>query len=610
MEKKEPKRPHQTESFKRKEMRKKKKDDSVVLPFAEEKKLFKKRNFFRQYRIFRRGGLNVFDCFFNTLYIMMSEKSVEKEKKKLEKMGEKEHHPRHFLDLHAPHLRVLSAFAVKIYSFFAYSASFWHKRDGSHVHRSKMIFVREHLAHITVSFLAIAIFSYIAVILHFPLVLRAEIDGKVLGIVEDKNTVDSAINELEDNVEFILGKNFSFPYEIRYTFQRQKIDTITPKNKISEQLYTYVQNFVCTAGGLYVDDVLVAVCQDADTVQNAISDFVSQRAEGAEEGIFNEIRVVTQAYPTESIISQEQLFRLLCEMEKPLEDREKDILPEDTVLPGFFPDEDKEETLPAFSLISDLEIPKKDQVISKSNQPQPIDEIKLDFYTSKEYSYEATVPFKTLYVESDEHYTSMADETTKGVNGRASVTAKVYYVDGKEVGREVVREEVLSQPVDRVISIGTKVLPEDLKSETLDKRRFIVPFVGTVYSYYGPREDGYHYGWDIPGDEGDNLYAAASGKVIVAIGQDGYFSDLPEHHFTGYGYCVVIEHEDGYSTMYAHCNKIYVALGQEVKQGDKIAEIGNTGKSEGNHVHFEIMKNGAKLNPAQYLYEGKTTIYD
>jgi len=51
-------------------------------------------------------------------------------------------------------------------------------------------------------------------------------------------------------------------------------------------------------------------------------------------------------------------------------------------------------------------------------------------------------------------------------------------------------------------------------------------------------------------------------------------------------------------------------LGQEVKQGEKIAEIGNTGNSQGNHVHWEVMLNGVKKNPALYTYEGTATIYD
>lgn len=578
-----------------------------VPQFVEEKKLFKKRSFSRHYRIFRKGGLGIADSFFNTVYIMLSEKSVEKEKKRLSDRGE-EVSSKQLLEIHAPFLRFFSFVATLVHAVSAFFRSVLRKGDKSHVHHAGLLFLKKHGVEIFLCVLALVVGLYIGIALSFPVVLQAKINGKVIAVVENKHTVDSAINELEDNVEIILGEDFRFPYEVNYSFRRQRANQVTTKAKVSEQLYALVDDFICTGGGLYVDDVLVAVCKDAKDVEDGISDFVSRHQTASESGIFNEIRVVTQAYPTESVITSDQLSQLLDEMSKPLAERKKDPLPE--VTPGgSVPNQ--ETALPAVALLSDIDSFPEEETLAPSNRPQSIDKIKLDFYTTQDVSYETTVPYQTVYVESAEHYTSMADVTTKGSEGRSQVTARVYYVNGKEVKRDILTENVIRPAVNRVISLGTKVLPEDqgITAFNTEPGRFIVPRVGMVYSYFGSREDGNHKGWDIPGDEGDSLYASASGTVVVAIGQDGAFSNRPNHLYTGYGYCVVIEHDDGYSTMYAHCSKINVTLGQKVKQGEKIAEVGNTGISEGNHVHFEIIKNDRQVDPALYLYKGKKTIY-
>jgi murein DD-endopeptidase MepM/ murein hydrolase activator NlpD len=86
------------------------------------------------------------------------------------------------------------------------------------------------------------------------------------------------------------------------------------------------------------------------------------------------------------------------------------------------------------------------------------------------------------------------------------------------------------------------------------------------------------------------IMAADAGKVT-----------LVERQRYGYGYHVIIDHGNGFSTLYAHMSDIYVSVGQAVSQGSVIGKLGSTGRSSGAHLHFEIMKNGAKLNPLGFF---------
>ena len=587
--------------------------DSPEKPvFQERKKLFRSRGFRRQFRAFRKSGLSLFDALFNAFYIVLTERSVEKQAEKLKKEG-KTVTDESSLEYHGFWLRSISFLPRMFGGIVAGFRALGKKERGKDGEPHSVKHLRKYAAWYGILALSILIAGFVVFQLSRPVVLRAEIDGQIIGTVENKHLVDSAVNELEDNVEIILGTSFHFPHEIQYSFKRSFRRSLTEKSLITERLYSYLSDYICTAGGLYVDDVLVAVCESEESVYQGLEDFVNANSGGEEMGIFNEIRVTTQAYPADSVLDYASFQQLLKEMSVPPEERKKETVVESEVLTEVLkpaPSSEKNETeVPVMALVADSSFVPEEKTVSRSNRPQPIDKIKLDLYTAKVEKYDTVLPYETRYVESSEHYTTMADVTTRGSNGKATVEVKVYYVNGKEVRREILSEKISKKPVDRVISIGTRLLPEAI-SPVEGKNSFIVPRVGYVSHYYGPRGDRMHSGWDIPGDEGDNLYAAASGTVVVAIGPKGFFAESSANHYSGYGYCIVIRHENGFSTMYAHCNDIYVTLGQEVKQGEIIGAVGNTGRSEGDHVHFEVLLNGQRVNPEPYMYKGTKTSYD
>jgi len=115
-------------------------------------------------------------------------------------------------------------------------------------------------------------------------------------------------------------------------------------------------------------------------------------------------------------------------------------------------------------------------------------------------------------------------------------------------------------------------------------------FMWPTRGYWSRGLSRYHKGCDIANSIGTPIVAADSGYVMLA-GRDT----------AGYGLQIVINHGNGFITRYAHLSKILVKAGQSVERGQKIALMGNTGRSTGPHLHFEIIRNGVCVNPAAYL---------
>lgn len=127
---------------------------------------------------------------------------------------------------------------------------------------------------------------------------------------------------------------------------------------------------------------------------------------------------------------------------------------------------------------------------------------------------------------------------------------------------------------------------------------FNFPWLGYVTSPYGYRvhpisgDKDLHRGIDIAAPEGTPILAVQDGYVVSA-GDAG-----------GYGLCLLIQGEGGYQSRYAHCSFLVVSAGQEVRQGDVVAYVGNTGDSTGPHLHLEVVHNGGYLNPYFFVDNG------
>lgn len=208
------------------------------------------------------------------------------------------------------------------------------------------------------------------------------------------------------------------------------------------------------------------------------------------------------------------------------------------------------------------------------------------------------VDYDTVETQSSSLYKGSTRTKTKGVKGEANVTRLVTYIGDTEVSSVEIARTVTKEPVSAVVEVGTRTLSRipDNYTVTETKGRFCWPAVKakTITSGYGYRSLGYHSAIDISGSgvSGTLVLAADSGTVTYS----GWRDD-------GSGYCVMIDHGNGLSTMYAHMqqNSLMVRTGQKVSRGQAIGRIGNTGYSFGAHLHFEVRINGKSVNPLPYL---------
>ncbi len=130
-------------------------------------------------------------------------------------------------------------------------------------------------------------------------------------------------------------------------------------------------------------------------------------------------------------------------------------------------------------------------------------------------------------------------------------------------------------------------MPDSIR---IDCSHFTVPVPGAVTSEFGPRRYRFHYGIDLRLTVGDTVRAAFSGRVRII-----------DYEARGYGHYIVIRHDNGLETVYAHLSQVLVTLNQTLKSGELIAYGGNTGHSTGPHLHFEARYVGNAINPANMI---------
>lgn len=249
--------------------------------------------------------------------------------------------------------------------------------------------------------------------------------------------------------------------------------------------------------------------------------------------------------------------------------------------------------------------PENSSAVIDSKELKDLAESKVRVKVMKTRQRKESVPFETVKRKSAYLYKGTTKTSQKGQKGERLITELLTYIDGKLSYTSVVSSAITKAPVDEIILVGTKQgnIYSWYSGGTYYQGSFIWPTRGanSISSYYGYRNPsisgwGFHGGIDIVTGFGNSsgvpVVAAASGTVVTAI-----------RGYSGYGHTVVIDHGGGLRTRYAHMQpgSLTVYVGQKVSMGQQIGRIGSTGNSTGPHLHFEVLLNGVKQNPLNYV---------
>ncbi len=205
----------------------------------------------------------------------------------------------------------------------------------------------------------------------------------------------------------------------------------------------------------------------------------------------------------------------------------------------------------------------------------------------------------------------------KYLDGNLFTKLKEWYIDNFEQSTQVSEvledgdtesdnivlpdEDENTQDDERVVLTNAVNIDKIKYNAPLNIKKYntmVLPVEGLVTSSFGDREDPFsgneaiHKGVDIAANSGTDIKCAAEGTVL-SVGYDEF----------GYGNYIIIQHSQSVETLYAHCSRIIAKKGQKVKAGEVLAKVGNTGRSTGSHLHFEISVNGLQIDPEIFLGE-------
>lgn len=207
----------------------------------------------------------------------------------------------------------------------------------------------------------------------------------------------------------------------------------------------------------------------------------------------------------------------------------------------------------------------------------------VDVIVTEEEKVKEKISYKTKVIESDKMYKGEEKVKQKGKDGKKTVHYEIEKTNGKETDRKVLDEKVTKKPTKKVIVKGTKVIPSRGSGELTWPTNG-----GYISSNYGYRWGRLHKGIDIARSSNRTIKAADHGVVSFA----GYKR--------GYGNKIIINHNNGMRTLYAHLSSINVRVGQTIEKGSQIGVMGSTGNSTGIHLHFEVHQNGGTQNPLRF----------
>ena len=436
---------------------------------------------------------------------------------------------------------------------------------------------------------AAGLFVFISVVqqkMNDTYALAVECNGQVVGYVEDELIFDEAKDKVKSRI--VLAQDQE--WDIDPTFTLAVAQEVMDVNATADAILMASSDQIQEATALEVDGQLVAITDGTQQLQ----DYLAQRKAEYEDPNNPNLRVefvqsvqtVDGLYASETVQDVSQVIAMLSGLKE--QQQEYAIRAGDSL------------TLVAsrFDLTS-TQLKELNPKLNDASYNWPIGDTLvvhqevpfLQVKTIETVTTEETIPFTT--VKNDDNKLAYGKTVTdqQGQDGLDQVTYEYVRVNGVLTEVTEISRISVKEPVTEIIRRGTK-MPEGSESSTavFGTGTLLWPVPG--YSYVSRWMSSGHKGADICAAYGTPILAADSG-VVAKSGWSAAGS--------GYGYSIVIQHSPGNTTLYAHCSSLAVSAGQTVSKGQVIGYVGSTGWSSGNHLHFEIRKNGSLVSARNYF---------
>ena len=429
-----------------------------------------------------------------------------------------------------------------------------------------------------------------------PYALAVQVNGQTVGYVANEEVFNLAKEDVMQRINYAGSDKTELTIEPTYTISvtHKTMDESETANAILQS----ASDQISEGTALYLDGELTAVCSDGDTLRSYLESLLAPYEDQTDENIsvgFNKnVTLEDGIYFNDSFEDDNSIENLLTGVQQ----QEKIY----TVKAGDTLWDIAQKNDLTFRELCELNTNFKGAALTETSNIQAGDELivtkqeaTLEVRITKIETWQEEIPYASETTKSNEYNVGTKKTTQAGENGIRSVTAqRVYDTNGTQLSQQILSTEVIKEPVTEKIVVGTK--KQAKTSYITGSGQFIWPVPGyrNCSRWYG----GSHKGVDICAAAGTPIYASAGGTVTKA----GYNRAGAGN---GYGNSIIISHGNGYTTLYAHCLSLVVHAGQSVKQGQLIGYVGSTGRSSGNHCHFEIRHNGSYVAPQNVFNRSK-----
>lgn len=411
--------------------------------------------------------------------------------------------------------------------------------------------------------------------------------GDVWGYVAEEGVLQSGIalaKERLNETEYTA----SFSSVSAVTLQITPQINILSDREVCNQLLTQTELPTRDACGVYIDGELHGVTSDQRTARRVLNEILEEsRGDDAslEASFVETVELVDGVYPEEVVLPEAELKTRLT---TDTEEKTYVVQPGDTVSSVLSKNDISLQELKKLNPDLELTVTDGQKLILQKKESH------LRVQVSGVVQYETEVAYSVTRIPDATLYEGTERVRVEGQNGTTLVTARVTTLNGVEQFSVITSSQVTKAPVTEVVAYGTKKKSSaGYKGGQYSSGSLIWPAPCTTFVTQQYGQDG-HRGIDIWKDnmEGEDVLAADGGTVVMAGEYSGYKT---------YGKFVIIDHGNGYRTIYAHCSEVFVHEGDIVTQGDLIALVGNTGRSTAAHLHFEVQRNGVLMNPMSFF---------